>query len=579
MIRRRAPSLKKVDAETKKWIRNPTDEFAAAKGCVFDGKRGKWVIDWMEKNLRLYEGDWAGAPFVCADWQKDCIMRLFGWVRHDKEWSKRLGKPTMVRRFNQAVIFIAKKNGKSPTLAALGLYLLCGDGEQGGSSFFYAKDGHQARAIAGRHAVEMLKQSPALMSECTINKTTLAITHEPTRSILMPASSGDTRTQKSQEGFNGNVLVDEIHVVDGSLMERVTRMGISRREPLLLEVSTAGNDPDSYGKHRRDYAADVLSGRIKDQRLFVYLAEAPQDLTPAQLAKDPLKYGRMANPAMPRIVRETEFLQDYESSAAKGPVELAAFMMYRCNVWQKSANPLLNMDKWRECGEVYTLEDLRGLGGGLGMDLARTEDMSAVVFCCPMPDGSFRQWPLFWLTEEYAERYKHVVPFFEWAEAGFLTLVHAAAIKDDDILPPILRAMEVIKPRMIVFDPTFATALAEKLGEQTKIEPVKFVQTHATYSEPTAAYVQAVLDCEAKHPCNEVLTWQASHVTGHERDNLVKPAKPDETQRHRKIDGIQAAIMAFHGMRTAPEKKRSIYESRGPILIGASQGEPQTTQA
>src|SRR5690606_8573620 len=125
--------------------------------------------------------------------QRDMLMRLFSWVKWSDRWKRE------VRRFRRGSIWVPKKNGKSPTLAALALYLLCGDGEQGQKVFLGAKDGAQAREIAGTHAVEMVNQSGPLSSECDINKTLMRITHVPTRSFMPPLSSSNSRTQQSKE--------------------------------------------------------------------------------------------------------------------------------------------------------------------------------------------------------------------------------------------------------------------------------------------------------------------------------------------------------------------------------------------
>lgn len=562
MIKRKGNQIDKL---TREWIKNPGDELAAQKGCRFDGERGQFAIDWMEHYLRLYEGEFAGQPFLAGDWQRDFLMRLFSWVRHDEEWSKRKGKETWVRRFTEATVIIAKKNAKSPTLAAVGLYLTCGDGEMGGKSFFFAKDGKQSREIAGKHAVEMLRQSVELMAECSIDKVRCQITHEPTRSILVPASSGDDRSQKANEGLNGNILIDELHVVDRRLINRVSRAGISRMEPLMLQVSTAGDDPDSYGKERVDYCLDVLDGRVTDQRLLACIYAAPQDLSDTQLDEDPLKYGRMANPTMGRIVREDEYLSDYQTSKRAGPTSLSIFKMYRLNIWQHGSSPLLDNEGWDKGKQRYTLQELAGLGGGLGIDLSKNEDMSACVFVVPWGE-QVRLWPMFWIAEEYARANNHLASFLDWGLAGHLKIVPAMAITDDDILPDLIEAIETIQPGMACFDPTYATALALKLEGATSCEMVAFSQGFPAYSNPTVEFRDAVREGDILHPGNDVLSWQARHVAAIERGGMLKPIK-DKKHRHRKIDGIQAAIMAWHAYKTKPESFRSVYEERGPLIV------------
>src|SRR5262245_5220694 len=104
----------------KKWIRNPSDTLAVEQGCYFDEADGKRACDFIEKFCRQSKGRWAGQPLKLLDWQRDLIMRLFGWRQAD-------GK----RRFRTVYIEIAKKNGKSTLVSAISLLLLVADGEGG----------------------------------------------------------------------------------------------------------------------------------------------------------------------------------------------------------------------------------------------------------------------------------------------------------------------------------------------------------------------------------------------------------------------------------------------------------------
>jgi len=318
----------KIDALTRRWIRNESDERAAANGCWFDEARAQHVIDFAEQCLCLYEGDDAGRPLIPRDWQIEVTMRLFGWVRFDADWGR------SVRRFRKAGIWVPKKNKKSPTLAWWGIYLFCRDGEPGQKIFSAAKDGEQAK-IAHRHALEMVASSPELSTECKINKSTLQITHLATRSTYS-ILAGDNA--ESREGINGSLLIDECHVVSKKLAKIIKGAGISRSEPLQIEVSTAGNNTDSYGKERYDYGKGVESGAFHDERFLFVAYEAPQTLTDAELDADPAKYGRMANPAWGHTVKPGEFLDDYNASK-NSLSELTTFKTYRLNIWSQSANP------------------------------------------------------------------------------------------------------------------------------------------------------------------------------------------------------------------------------------------------
>lgn len=455
-----------IDQITRDWIRNAADERAAEAGCRFDPERGQHVLEFARRFLRLYEGELAGQPLDPMPWQFEVTMRLFGWVRHSDRWGRE------VRRFNRAGIWVPKKSGKSPTLAWWGLYLLTNDGEQGQKVFFGAKDGQQAREISGKHAIEMVLASPELSAECSIDRTRMQITHEPTRSLLKPMSSSDSRTQQSKEGINGSILIDETHVVDDLFISRISRAGISRSEPLHIEVSTAGKEPQSYGKRQWDYGQQVERGDVDDAGYFFQAYAAPQTLDDAELAADPGKYGRMANPAWGYTVGEEEFLADYHRSR-QSITDLADFKTYRLNIWQKSRNPWLRAADWDRCAEAFTLEQFAGQACWAGLDKSKTRDLTALVLVFQGDDDTFFQWPLFWLPEATAERENHNAPFLSWAKAGHLNLIPGEVIYDDPITEVVKELNELVRIQEVIYDRTFASditlAWEQELGDRKSV--------------------------------------------------------------------------------------------------------------
>lgn len=557
-------TLKAIDKTTRDWIRCPADELAALNGCRFDPERGERVVRWWKENLRLYEGSaWAGKPFEAKDWQYEATMRMYGWIRHSERWSEILGNETWIRRFRYAVIFVPKKNKKSPTLAANALYLLCADGEHGQKVFLAARDGAQAKDIAGKHTIEMVKRSPRLAQECVIQHARGEIVHMPTASLLKPIASADSRSQESKEGLNGSVLVDEVHVVDLRFMKRVSRAGISRMQPFQIEVSTAGNNPDGYGKARYDYGKKVESGDVKDQSLFFVAYEAPQDMSDDALDEDPVKFGRIANPAWGHTIDEEEYLSDYNSSK-QSISDLADFKMYRLNVWQQSVNPWLRQHQWNACGAQYELKDLVGSSWFAGLDLSKTEDMTALTIATAR-DGIIWLWPMFWMPEATARRHSHLAPFLQWAHDGFLQLTPGDVVDYAYVEQSIGQLHAEYGIEELIFDRWHGEELTQRLQNSHGLARAEFTQSITNFAKPTAEFERRVISGALRHPRHPVLSWQANHASVKSDQNgnkrPVKPPKEDV----KKIDGIVASIMAVS--RAMQETTDSVYQSRGILLL------------
>lgn len=593
-------------------VRHRSDELAVDNGCAFDAERGTHAVWWIERFCRLYEG--ATGPLrlrgchTCGDyglpdltegttwdentqliakqrllahldcvkkghdldWQYDVILRIFGWVRYSEDLER------MVRRFRKGTIFVPKKNKKSPTLAAVATYLLIGEGEQGQKVYLCAKDGAQARDIAGSHLIKMVEQSPELASACQINKNLMRVTHLASSSWTQPMSSSNERNQKAKEGWNGSVLIDETHVVDREYVGRISRAGISREEPLHLEFSTAGDDPDSYGKEIFDYAVKVIAGEVDDETFFGAIYAAPQNLSDEELARDPLKYARMANPAWGHTVRSEEWLADYRSSRTN-PREFARFKKYRLNIWQNSASPWLSQTGWAAGARNILLDDYKGRECWAALDLASVRDFTALTLCFPeaeeelTPDESgeprwgrpytFFWW--FWLPEETKREYGDRIAIDKWLkETGegkcSLKLTPGARIDPGYITATFRQLAKRFDIQQLLYDRWNAEVVTQQISdgvfdgshqvvEGTGVERVEFSQGIATMNEPTKHFEALVLDGLCRHNGDPIARWMAGNATVKtDANNNYKPVKPPFGDI-KKIDGIVTAVMALAG--------------------------------
>ncbi len=561
---------------TKRWMRDASDELAVRNGCWMDEKRGQFVVDWLYDYLRLYEGECAGQPFECKDWQYEATMRLFGWQRKSAEWGRN------IRRFRDASIWVAKKNKKSPQLAAWLIFLCCGDGEQGQKCFPTAKNGNQIRENVGRHIHEMIRQSPALMAECKLNKQTKHVFYEPTRSLIMPLSSENIQTQKALEGLNGSTGVDEVHVVDKEHMKRISRAGISRSEPLNIQVSTAGNEPESYGMGRFKYAQGVISGENKDDQTLAIIHAAPQDVSDEEIHKDPLKYGRMANPSFGHTVHESEFLHDYEVSK-KTVADFADFKMYRLNIWQSAVNPWLSIHDWRQCPINEDFLDLDRLTYG-GLDLSRTTDFTAWLKYQPGKmkhvDGKFipvrsalkRDTPRcsghYWCPRERAVELSHQfeIPVLDWAEQGWVTLCDDNVIDRDDVHEYLQAdAQDYSQLKYVGFDRYNADDTVKFAMHDLRWEMIDMAQGVQTLCAPSRFLEELVVLHRLDHRNDPVLAWmlQNTSVKIDENGN-IKPVKTvGGVRKH--IDGIVSLVMAICASMSVVPKRTSTYAETGML--------------
>src|SRR5262245_40552705 len=109
---------------------------AADKGFRFNTGAANHATEFIERWVRLPDtGDGQGdtRPFKLEPWQACIVGSLFGW-----QWENG------ARRFRNAYIEVGKGNGKTPLLAAIGLYGLMSDGQRAPEIYAAAADRDQA---------------------------------------------------------------------------------------------------------------------------------------------------------------------------------------------------------------------------------------------------------------------------------------------------------------------------------------------------------------------------------------------------------------------------------------------------
>lgn len=601
-----------VDTLTQAWIRNESDEKAAHNGCRFDLGRGLYTVWWIERYCRLYQGEQAGERMMfrtCGecdheadfevpdewddeafelyrdraekhnacyhaghhiDWQFECTVRAFGWVKYSIHWKRE------VRRFRKVSIWVSKKNKKSPTLAGWGLYLECGDGEPGQCVYLGAKDGMQARDIGAKHAMEMVRQSPELSESCTLNLSRCSVTHEITRSVMIPLSSSNVRTKEAKEGLNGSVIIDETHVVDREFISIINRAGISRSEPIHAEFSTAGDNPDGYGKEIFDHASEVVCGKVEDEQLFVAIYAAPQDLKDSDLALDPLKYGRMANPALGHTVDPQEFLNDYNSSKVN-PREFVKFKKYRLNIWQFSTNPWLRHEWWKSGQREYTAEDLRGRKCWSALDLSSVRDFTSLCLGFPDPNEEIKHLWYYWIPEETADEISDRIPIDAWlADPRVnLILIPGARVEYGFVRSSFREICSQFQVQELAYDDWNAEKVTQEISEGVRdlngkmteppmgVKRVAFDQSLKNMNEPTKSYEGRTIAGKTLHNGDPLTEWMHGNAqVRNDANNNYKPQKPPR-ESLKKIDGVITGIMVDARIVQGGHAANSVYETRG----------------
>lgn len=532
-----------------RWIRGPADNTAVEQGCVFDEAAGDRPCLFIERFCRQSKGRWAGEPLRLLPWQRDFLMRLFGWKRPDGS-----------RRYRRAYLEIAKKNGKSTLLSALVIYLLLADGEGAPEIYLNACDREQA-AIIFDESARMVRSSPDLDARLRVyGAQTRKFIRDPAGDGKIVANSADV---PSKDGVNSSAVVfDELHrQKTRALWEIFEYAGTSRRQPLTVSITTAGEDAEGVWHEQRHYSDQVNEGLIPDVTHLgvVYRALDADDLD------DPETW-RKANPSLGVTIDEADFAREWAEAKAV-PTKLANFKRLRLNIIARGEAQFLAPGAWEACRAESESESLDGKPCRMGLDLSSTTDLSALAVLYGDDEHGYDVRMRFWLPEDdiVALEQEHGVPYRTWADKGFITLTPGNVIDYDFIRQAVIDESALRPPTRILIDPYNANQLAIKLRQDDGL-PVEFLrQGFISLSGPTKELERLVLSGKLRHDGDPILAWNASNAVA-VRDEAGN-VKLSKRKSRKKIDGMAALVNAVAAAMADSGEGESVYETRGVEVL------------
>lgn len=527
-------------------LQNASDTLALERGCRFDSRKGEAVCRFVETFCRQSKGEWGGKPVVLMDWQRDFIMRLYGWRQADGR-----------RRFRTVYLEVAKKNGKTTLLSALSIYHAIADGEKAPEVYLNAVNRKQADNIF-EEAARMVEASPDLSSRFEITRSTGRIS-DPVGYGRIAKNSADA---PSADGVNASaVFFDELHRFQSRrLWDVMEYAGSGRRQPLRIVITTAGEEAQGPWYEQREYSERVNVGAIQDTAHLgiIFRAVAEDDLD------DPATW-RKANPSLGITIDEEQFAREWEQ-AKLSPTSRANFLRLRLDIIAAGPQQFLEADRWDRCQSPPSCDP--DDGAYIGLDLSSIDDLTVVVEARgDTRDGVDLVAHFFLPRDNIAElEGRHQQPYREWARLGFITLTPGNTIDRAFIRKWINKRAERSHIRKILTDPYNASQLAIELKEQDGL-PVEFVrQGFLSLSDPTKELLRLILAGKIRHNANPILRWHALNavVVRDAADNM----KLHKEKSRKKIDGLAAAVNAIAGMITeTADTEPSVYETRGPIFM------------
>jgi phage terminase large subunit-like protein len=211
---------------------------------------GRAVARFGERWVVQTKGRWAGNLLGLEDWERSWLDELF--IMYDD------GE----RVYREALLGLARKNGKSTLGALIGLYGLLASSENSPEVYAAAASRDQAR-IVFQQAVDFIEASPKLRDWL-----------RPQRNVILcPSNKGIFRVLASdgplQYGLNpSTVIIDELWAhTNPELYYALTTGSMARQNPLIVSITTAGFDRQSICYSLYDRGQKIMrNGGVQEMR-------------------------------------------------------------------------------------------------------------------------------------------------------------------------------------------------------------------------------------------------------------------------------------------------------------------------
>lgn len=503
------------------------DTPAAGFPHYFDEDAGERPIIFIERFAKQSQGT-LGAPLRLELFQKAFLQALFGW----------LDKSSGFRRFRETLFLVGRKNGKSTLLAALALYLLVADYEGAAEIYSVATKKDQARKTL-TEAVNMIKQSPELRAVIKKRRNDV---YFPATASKFEALASDSNTL---DGLNSHaVIIDELHAIrDRNLYEVMKQSTSSRRQPLVIMITTSGTVRESVFDNLYGLACDIADGRIEDDSFLpvLYELDARAEWT------DPRAWPK-ANPGLGTI-KQYATLAAFVDRAKKNPEDLPGVLCKDFNVPETSAAAWLSFETIRN-DATFDMKDVYNTYAIGGCDLSATTDLT----CATLLIRRSREEDTVYVLQQYFlperrieqldEHNSNEAPYKAWAARGLLTICPGNRVDYSAVTAWYCQMRDEFK--IDCFAVGYDRALAGYWVDEMKANGFDMhavAQGPFTWSQPMREMGAAFADKKVNYNRNPMLTWCLTN-TGVKKSgvNNIQPVKISERRR---IDGAVSLLNAW----------------------------------
>ena len=371
-----------------------------------------------------------GKPLKLQPWQIFIIYNLIGFYY----------KGTNERRYKEGFIYVPRKNGKTTFIAALSFALALLERNSGSKIYITAASLRQA-SQSFEEIVFSLKYNKAIdMFQIRDNHAEhfLRRNWSTGGSVYIEALAANPDVQDS---LNCNIAIaDEIHAFKKAAQyNRFKEAMKAYTNKLMIGITTAGDNMNSFCYRRLEYGVKVVNGTVKDDSLFVFISRADQDENGEVDYTNPIQHEK-ANPSYGVTIRPDDLINE-AYQAQNDPQQRRDFLSRSLNIYTTAMKAYFNIEEFRRSDNQYnyTLEELAKLpikwyGGA---DLSKMHDLTAAALFghYDKEDIDIVITHAFFPVVNAAKKAdEDGIPLFGWADDGWLTMSNTPTVEVSDVV-------------------------------------------------------------------------------------------------------------------------------------------------
>lgn len=456
-------------------------------------------------------------------------------------------RATGLRLINEALLEVARKNGKSTMIAGDGnADLFIGPG--GCDICVASNDDRQARLIWSE--IAGMRGRLDIRDEVT-SKTVTEIKNKAKNITILRLSA----KTENKDGFNfSKTYQDEAHdCKTADIAEACQRSMSTHDSPLFITVSTQGFLNNMYFDDKLKYANAWLNGEIDNPHYLAFLYEQDDE---SEVWGNDRNQWQKANPSLIYGVKKWSYIERNIQEAQFSKEKRMHLLTKDFNIKVSNSRAWLNLDEYAYEQEPFTLDDFKGSVALGAVDLSDCGDLTVAEILMMKPNDDTKYIvSQFFIPESKLEDRDNGADYKKWASEinpvtgePYIRVCKGTRINQKEVADWFqwLRDRHQIETIMIGFDrwhaDVFLIYCDKKTGYGFNTE--KIYQNSKQMSYPMKTLERELGAKLVNYGNNPVIKYCFANTSAKIVGDEIMPEKIDG-QYSRKIDGVVAMIILY----------------------------------